>query len=137
MREECDKIYCYTWDPLEQKVHEVLIYNYSVKKGDKVRMLIDGRQGPEQTYYATVTDVEVVTLLDGRKARKISYDYRATDLEYVGHLYCGFSRPFIGMGCFDYSYVCCSEGDVLLHEAKEGICAETSDVNDIHNSTSE
>ena len=136
VREDGDKIYCYTWDPLEQKVHEVLIYDFGVKKGDKVRMLIDGRQGSEQTYYATVTDVEVVTLLDGRKARKISYDFRATDLEYVGHLYGGFSYQFIGMGCFDYRYICCSEGDVLLHEAKEGICAETLSVDDKHDSTS-
>ena len=136
IREDGDKIYCYTWDPLEQKVHEVLIYDYSVKKGDKVRLLIDGRQGSEQTYYAMVTDVEVVTLLDGRKARRISYDRRGTDLEYVGNITCGFSRPFIVEMMADYTYVCCSEGDVLLHEAKEGICAETSDVNDIQNSTS-
>ena len=86
-------------------------------------MLIDGRQGSEQTYYATVITVEVVTLHDGRKARKISYDYRATDLEYIGHLAGGFSRPFVGM-TIDYKYLCCTESGVLLHESYEGACDE-------------
>ena len=123
VREQGNKIYCYTWDPLEQKVHEVLIYDFGVKKGDKVRILIDGRMGDKQTYYAIVTDVEIVTLLDDRKARKISYDYRSTDLEYIGHLAGGFSRPFVGM-TIDYKYLCCTESGVLLHESYEGACDE-------------
>lgn len=121
VREEGQKIYCYSWDPLEQKVHEVLIYDFGVKNGDRVRILLDGRMGSEQTYYATVTDVETVTLLDGRKAQKISYDYRATDMEYIGHLAGGFSRPFVGM-MIDYKYLCCTESGVLLHESYEGAC---------------
>ena len=120
-REDGDKIYCYTWDPLETRTHEVLIYDFGAKKGDKVRTLIDGRS--EQTYYATVTDVKTVTLLDGRKARKISYDGRATDLEYVGHIDCGFTRPMLGYTMDSYQYLCCSEGDILLHEEYEGACA--------------
>lgn len=123
VREDGDRIYCYVHDPLEKREHEVLIYDFGMKPGDKIRILVDPRSGDAQTYYVTVASVDTTYLYDGRMARQINYDgYRASDLEYIGHVHGGIALPFIQFDEFDYYYVCLSAGEKLLHETYRGAC---------------